>query len=1178
MATTPYMLIGGDRHVSPPGALWPQLPPYHVLISGSSGQFAAVSEGDLIAPKAAATDQNLSLVSVGIVVGKFAETLPTGYGGSHLLVKLVPAEFMWSTPALHAGTAGVPDSAYYQNLLGSRVEALLDGWVGGGTGVECLIIDPDGSTTTDFAAPTIRHWMQSKLWADADQANFDVSGDAADPVVWDSGARKATKITVDGSTTIYPGDIIRNAGNTWSGVVLYSVSTAGDDELYVHTLTGTPGISDVITRVWWNCLPVALGGVAGAHASAATDRSVVSVETHTQGAWAPYAPLPGLGLTDPQEITYGTTYGQWAQPPSDGQKLLTAPSPTMRMIPSFKNWCTGMGFDCRVVKYSSLEDGAAAGVRGGVAVQEIDVSGLVGDFTAGETVSNGGAWSAQVICLSDAEDVMFVRQTNGGVLAATDTITGASSGATATADSTVFGWRKGSLHYENMRARFIAARDDAAGQPGGAAQVRKVALFPWTGEWTTLRGLEACLTAAGDVDDWMNGAAPFTYSSGYKAIFGPGAQDYADLVAELLTDSDFNLEIGADVVILSHRSDEQGYQPTSAFAAFTAAEAIKRIRENWHSADQTSSSHNHVRSPNYQMIGGVALTSGPAGAFVDDNEWLRPEDYLNLGLAGWRKMSGLDVAFPESFFEQLAIVVYLGQSQVKGLIDPSKWLPQDADPTLYHSSEHWPLSGVDTTTDEVMHWNFVDGQIQRFDIGGDGANTAWDNAGDCGPEIPIMARARERFGKVLLFKIGINSSSVSADTNGYATWSPTASQGTVTRGDLTFTTVGSTVEITSAAGAVFGSLFGTSGGLIGQQDEGGAALPLIPLQLASSNASYHDDQHAFVYAIAASCTASKLVVQAGIRTTLYPAGTPGSDIAVKVGPPPCWVYAKQQWSACLDRLVNVGDGDGGLAANKRYMPKVVAVIWENGEADLSQSNDYAANLANLWEAIDQTFLTDGLVGGDTPARVVVQLHAGTPFGSTEQVSRIRAAQQAQAASMQGGILVDPSNLALDLSVANVAFGNMPYLPYREFNGLHLTPRNMISKGFLIDAALDGAATWPSHPTGSAAVIYGSTTAGTFDSVSDGDGDGGGDAPEEGGDSPPAAPAESGGEDGPTATPEQQQALTDAMHDSPDVASYTTATGDSVQRRSPDELIKLQRHQQHQAARKRGGGSVRVAFD
>jgi hypothetical protein len=1104
--TTPYMMIAGDRHVSPPGSLWPQLPPYHILISGNASQLTAVSEGDLVVPKAAATDQSLSLVSVGIVVGKFTETLPTGYGGTHVLIKLVPAEFMWSTAALHLGAAGVPDSAYYQNFLGSRVEALLDGWVGGGTGVECMIVEPDGSTTTDFAAPMIRHWMGSKLWADANQENVDVTGDASDPVVWDAGARRATKITVDGSTTLYPGDIIRNAGNTWSGVVLYSVSTAGDDELYVHTLTGTPSVSDTITRVWWNCTPLALGGVAGAHNTAVTNRSVVSVETHTKGAWAPYAPLPGLGLTDPQEITYGTTYGQWAVPPSDGMRLLTAPSPTMRMIPSFKNWCTGMGFDdCRVVKYSSLEDGAAAGVRGGVAVQEIDVSAVAGDFVAGETVSNGGAWSAQVICLSDAEDVMFVRQTNGGVLTATDTITGASSGATATADSTVFGWRKGSLHYENMRARFIAARDDAAGQPGGAAQVRKVALFPWSGEWNTLRGLDACVTAAGDVAAWTNGAAPFTYGVAYKAIFGPGAQDYADLIAELLTDSDFNLATDADITILSHRSDAQGYQPSLTFGAFTAAEAIKRIRENWRSAAQTASNHSHVRSPNYQMMADVPMTSGALGAFVDNHEWLRNEDYLNLGIASWRKMSGLDVSYPETFYEYLPIVIYLGQSQVDGLIDPSKWLPQDADPSLYHSSEHWPLAGVtvDTTTDSVMHWNFADQQIQKYDIGGDGANTAWFNNGWFGAEAPLMARARERFGKVLLFKIGIDASSVSADTNGYATWSPTASQSSVTRGDLTFTAVGSTIEITSAGGAVFGNLLGTSGGRIGQQDENGATLPLIPLQLASDDANYNDDQPVFVYAVTASCTSSKLVIQAGIRTSLYPAGTPGSSVTVKVGPPPCWVYVKQNWSACLDNLVNVGDGDGGLAQNKRYIPKVYAVIFENGEADLVRSGDYAQNYANLWEAIDAVFLTDGLVGGATPIRGVVQLHAGTPFGTDTQVANIREAQRAQAEAMPGGILIDPSNLALELSVANVAFGNMPYLQFREYNGLHLTPRNMVNKGFLLDAALASASTWPPHPTGAAEVIYGATTAGTFDSVLAGGDDGEGelDGPAEGEDGP-----------------------------------------------------------------------------
>lgn len=62
------------------------------------------------------------------------------------------------------------------------------------------------------------------------------------------------------------------------------------------------------------------------------------------------------------------------------------------------------------------------------------------------------------------------------------------------------------------------------------------------------------------------------------------------------------------------------------------------------------------------------------------------------------------------------------------------------------------------------------------------------------------------------------------------------------------------------------------------------------------------------------------------------------------------------------------------------------------------------------------------------------------------------------------------------------------------------------------------------------------------------------------------------------TTQQEANLTDAMFEAPDVAGYTTPTGLQVQRRSVNELIKLQEFAAAQAARKRGLRQTQVRFD
>jgi hypothetical protein len=1098
-----------------------------------------IAVGDVVEPAvdetvdASTTFFRAIVTSVGVQAGI----------GTYFTARIVPTSAWFTT----ASIALLSIAQIMQDMRSAWTQdALLANFaVSGATsvGAGSMLLRTRAGSTTEIQVKRLTFWDDAYNYKSRDRALHEVTGSTAEPAYYDKHAQRARRFEVSGGGNIVPGDIVGDAASpNWTAVCVASNGTASPNHIFLAAITGTPAVSD---SLW-------VQDGSGTFADSGRDITLIGA-AESVGIWTPYSPTPGIEQ-DLEKLTAGTSdYGVFAIPPRGswagktstlGIETVTVP----RALDLVQGEVDPDNRNARYVSYSTTEVGTTGtNVRGGIIAQELDVTNVVGTPVAGETVSQAvSGWSAKVVMLSGS---VLVLHATSGTLDTGEALAFATSGTTADVSGTdgVLGWRRGSKHYEDAVARYQEAVAADGGLSGGAAAaVQKIIVSAWEGDFRAVQLL------AGDFATSLAYLLSPTEYAGETVQYGVLATEIAAFINDLINDSRLPVDNLTEVTVWSHKSGPDGYRPTvtDPIYCIRIGDILVSVRDAWNRRAGPAASH--TRSDQLGLAYDIDGETAP-------DTFLDVASALQSGRDVWTSLIAAKVVPADSSWEYLYIIVKAGQSQQRGFAG-SSLIDVDKDVGLYMTSQFPPAPYVDTTRDSVMQWSEPNQRIERYDLAAGSNGAFFVSAGQFGDDCSQMARARERFPKVLLFKVALSGSCIDRDITGASgCWDPTLIERQhLAFTNLTFSDDGATWSVETATANGFAALFGAVDGLIDDEQTHNAVY------FRSSNGAYNDAPFVSHFCDGTASTSTRLVFNGPLP---FAAGSPAESVTIYAGPPPIWPHVEDEWARCIDSIVNLGDGDQAGAATKRYIPLVAVLDWEQWESDAAKADDYLDNLRALFDKIDAVFAPEGLRGNRQPATIVTLAHQGSPVGTDEQLAAVRAAQQALVAERPNTRAVEPSMLALEHDKASLP----PYVSVRQENGVHFTRRATVTKGFLKDAAIDGMDGIPDHPTGTAAVEYGAAISGTFTS-DEGAGAGDGGAGEEGGgeDDPPA---ESGGEDGPPATPEQQQALTDAMHDAPDVAAYTTPDGASVTRRSVDDMIKLEQHQEAKAARRRLGRTV-----
>ena len=842
------------------------------------------------------------------------------------------------------------------------------------------------------------------------------------------------------------------------------------------------------------------------------------------GTWVPYTVQPnGSGVKPDNELAVDLYWerlrngnGTDGGEPSFG--------PENRLIHrAFEFWQQQGDIDNRAIRVLpfSSNDGATfpAGIIGGVVIQVVQCTGTFPTtWTVGETVTGGGGWSAKVHGWNATNTELFVHTPNGEVLTA-GAITGATSGAVGTSIGEALGWQPGSSHWNRMVAEIEKAQAATQGKWSNGSGVKMEPRF---------EGVALMI--------WESEIRVHTSAHGAPLLTGATAtQQWVTFLRELRG------VLGREdlpIAIWKHRLESQR---NFTFFGIPLSYFVTQV------IDEIPS-----------LVPGIALVdsqayemAAPNAGEADPSLWLETDAYLDLGDDFWRALQwGASTVAPGNF-ERVPVGIVLGQSQATGFIPAGTMASIDRDPDL------WPTTtfavGVDTTDPNAMSWNTRTLALEPFHVA-QNANGFWGtNTGTCGSETPLVARMKMRFSDVatessrfILFKATVPGSCVNKNVpDATATWDPELTSRTNTTAALTVTALAATSTLpargrfTGAVGTfnpsiyVIGLSLVIDGSVLGVLGAGGNDSPPWSVQRirdVAGDGSWIEVEGPFV-----------------------PEGP--RSFSITAGPPPIWPELVRQWKQFL------------AACNTlQIIPQPVFIYWEQGESDLGLVSEYEVALRRFWAALDP-LVGMRMKGEEKIAKCIVQVTKNTPWPVPDaNVEQMRAIQAAVAADLGNAVVVDPSDLSME-------FGGYVRRDNRLKNGVHFTQRAMITKGFRVDAALATLGPTkgiPAHPVSELAVDFGAV-------------DGGASAIGAGvssltGDKDLGGGATTGTKSLVAPSVEQVQSLTDAMFDSPDIASYTTPSGLQVTRRSASDLIMLQREADARAARARGIRQTLVRFD
>lgn len=661
---------------------------------------------------------------------------------------------------------------------------------------------------------------------------------------------------------------------------------------------------------------------------------------------------------------------------------------------------------------------------GGVTVQVVKCSGTFPTtWIAGETVTSG-SWSATVHGFHAANKYLFVTVPNGEVLAA-GTVTGSISGSAATSTGAAFGWQKGSTHWNNLIAEITTAMAaDNSLFSGAAAKMRGVFLMPWDSEVNTFS------TSVGA-----------SWPSVTKA-----QQSWINLVRDIR--SHFS-DPALPIAVWQHLSEAL---PSVTSGGYTYS-LYMRIQID--SLPALISKLTIVRSEGFEFAHDPTIST----PVPTSPTYLRADDYLTLGDRAWRAMRMYAEEIPLGNFEMFPIIVVAGQSQQVGNIPAGTLMGLDRDPLLYPSAS---FPGVNTKDPNCLSFNTLTGEWEVFDIAVNANHFFGMGNGTCGPETPLMARQKKRWSKVVgetgrvgLIKLAVSGSSAYAGSlTAPATWDPTLSLAPKTSVSCTVTVIAPTMSSpargrftavagTFSSGWTAGSSGFISGSALGLQGFGGN-------NTAPNSVTY----------VAAIAPDGSYIEFYG---TFVAEGPRVFDLSS--GPHALAPLVEEQIRLAFSKATQLG-----------LIPYPMLLVWENGEGDASQPDEYHDALLRSIQNLETKL--GGRVKGQTAiAKVIVQLSAATPSCTDEQLATIREAQVQVASELENAIIVDPTPLPMESS------GTWPVLS-RFDNGLHRTARGHLMCGYMVDQASGSLEGIPAHPDGDAAIDFGTDGGGLFTSSAD----------------------------------------------------------------------------------------------
>lgn len=856
---------------------------------------------------------------------------------------------------------------------------------------ETVSYDSGGTATVGFIGSPLFHQGASGPIAEKRDAllNTPIPDDiGSDNPLWDDNAKKAqTLILGAGHTGDFPkgSRCTTSAGGAFTVIKQFVIGST--KQLWIVRKSGTIAATNTVTNT-------TVAG-SGTISSVATDPP--------RGLWSPAFMHPNWnGLADEFEtIPMGMS--------TDGIESSYGPGfPILRKAhDKWKVNADPLERGVRFLQFSSTSasTGDANQFRGGVTVQLVRISGVVGTFAAGETVTGPGGWSGKVHNISSGGTRLYVHTVNGATLG-DGTITGATSGATATADGPAYGWQPGSRWWNDFVAMVTEAH--AATDALYSSQARHYdGLF--LNIWETELGNFAPNEAVWPTEELAK-------------------TEWMKLITELRTLFG-NDELPVTLMHMDIRSHLSDIQIGGLPFAYVLRQVFSALDQN-----------DHISLTSTAGMEGATTAILPYPTSV---LFLRTDDYLELGFRAFRAIEFASEIIPAGQFHPLILCLVGGQSQARQNIQ-SAIMSFDLDPDLFSSAT---FPGVNTIDPKTWTFNCQTQQWENFDIALNGNTFFISGAGTFAPlQAVLAARLKERFGdengsaEVGFIHIPMNASSVDGSLPAAWTWDPFATSSYSIAASLTVTALGipgnplnpQRGRFTGAAGtfseftvADYANIAGSALGLLGS---GG-----------NNHWSYYAEK---IYAIDPGGAWIELIGPHVAETATF---------TVVRGPLPLWPAARDSIRMALKTCVT----------QLNRTPKPVLTVFIHGENGLGNAAGYQAALTSVLNAIETEF-GQKHKGEARTATVVGRLTIETPLGTDEERDGVRDATEAAVAALDNAAMLDTDQLPMESS------GVFPR-QIRQDNGVHHTYSGFRTMGFMVDELAGTLEGIPEHPAGSAAV-------------------------------------------------------------------------------------------------------------
>lgn len=852
---------------------------------------------------------------------------------------------------------------------------------------------------------------------DAELNSF-IPTDKSDTPYWDRKAKYARVMTLDHTT---------GAGGTGgSGVTNLAdwqqgdrCTTSGGAAFFIllSSGTGSGGLDRQLSLIAVSGTLTSGHTVTNTRSGATANIGTLGADT-TAGTWVPKHIVPNLN---------GTAFGYEVPPNGNGtnggpayigqdHKLL------MRAHEFFSAKPNAADRGVRVIGFNQVDVEGIDGLFGGVTIQIVRCTGTFPTtWITGETVTGPGGWSATVHGYYATGKYLFVKRTNGAILTA-GTITGSISASTATTSESAFGYRKGSSHYEALKAEIIAAQSKTgATWMSSPAKFEGMFLSIWECEIHTF-GLGAA---------WPQ--------------FSEMTEAWGALITELR-----ELVNNPDMPVAIWRGDHRS-RPDISISGYNFAIYLQWV------FDAVAKQMPGVRVTRTDSHEPAQTTGLP---YSDTMLFHRPLDYLEDGELAWRALSQALIAPSVGEWKILPIIVTIAsQSQQVGSIPSSTMMAIDKDPDLWPSAT---FPGVSTLDPNVLEFNCITEEWEVLDITQNATTFFGMPAGTCGPAISLMMRMKGRFapsgeysGLVGHINLAVSASSYNsrafagrATYGGAATWDVAPSNLTV-NASCSVTVIAAT-SMTPARGRFTAAVGTFSGWEVGAPST--VSDSLLGYQTMGGNNSLQYYGNA-VYAVAADGSYVELVGTFVAETAVF---------QLMHGPLPITAEADYKLRQAYKK-----------ATEMQLIPWPVLQVIEQGESDIGLSSEYKAKAQAILDHFNQFWIRPK--GADPIGTVIIQLSANTPIGTDEEVDSIRSIQAELVDEIENAVLIDPSSLPMEMGLT------WPRTT-RQHNGIHRTARGHVTLGFMIDQAASTLSGIPAHPAGDSAVDFGAVDGGTSTSA------------------------------------------------------------------------------------------------